>query len=131
MSLFFLRFLRSLFHGSGGGATSASSSTPAGYEPIGVATGISRTDYLRSLGNKREHERGHLDGPPPSDHQKVLNVDFSLESILQFKDEHREHTAHTSNQGFKRRHRVRPNYDNRKRSFLSARPVDRKQYLSL
>lgn len=53
-------------------------------------------------------------------------MDFSLESVLEFKDSHRIHTHDQPPPP----PRKRPNYDGRRRRFLAAQPAERRQCLS-
>ena len=89
-----------------------------------------RSNFFKSLvqtepQQQQNYETGFvaLKGAP-----EVKVVDFSLESLLQFKLNHAEHTAHENHE---EKHRLRPAYDNRKRRFGAVQPVDRKAYLIL
>ena len=67
-------------------------------------------------------------GERPQVEAKVKVVNLSMESLLEFKDAHVEHTAHEApapTSLFGRR----PNYNNRKRKLFAAQPIERKRYL--
>ena len=88
-----------------------------------------RQNFFRSLVQKDPQQQQisetgfvALKGGEP----EVKVVDFSMESLLQFKMNHVEHTAHAYHQ---EKHRLRPAYDNRKRRFAAVQPADRKSYL--
>lgn len=66
-----------------------------------------------------------VERPEPCSSRLIAN--FSLESLVRFKNDHVEHTAH---QAPREPVRKRPNYDGRKRKFLAAVPVDRTRYLN-
>lgn len=54
-------------------------------------------------------------------------VHFSLESLLEFKNDNLEHTIHHA--ASSPQPRKRPNYDNRKRKFMANQPSERKTLL--
>ena len=59
--------------------------------------------------------------------KEELRVDFSMESILQFQNEHLIHKTVSAPPAAPVR--KRPNYDNRKRRFLAAQAPERKRLL--
>lgn len=60
--------------------------------------------------------------PPP------VTVNFSMESILEFKSEHLIHST-IGHRGGGVAPRKRPNYDNRKRKFMAQQPPERRRLL--
>ena len=66
--------------------------------------------------------------PPDHAGSQTKICDFSLEALVQFKDDHCEHSAH---QVVPKPTSVRPNYDNRKRRFEATQPPERKTYLEI
>lgn len=66
-----------------------------------------------------------LERPEPGSSRKIAN--FSLESLIRFKNDHMEHTA---DQAPRETVKKRPNYDGRKRKFLAALPLERTKYLN-
>ena len=81
-----------------------------------VATGPSTNDVPPSTDDR----------PDGNDDGKTI-VDFTMESLLGFENEHLVHTAHVIPPAPPRK---RPNYDSRNRKFLSNQ-VDRRRFLAL
>ena len=59
---------------------------------------------------------------------KVKVVDFSLETLLGFMNDHQEHIAHRAEKEPSLIGR-RPNYNNRKRKLFASQPIERKKSL--
>lgn len=81
-----------------------------------------RKSFLKSLSKDEGDEN-----PPPNmvgARADPKNCYFSMESILKFKNSQLEIEANSKQTTF---HRARPNYDNRKRSFLAMQQPDRKK----
>ena len=149
-----LRFIRSLRDGSPAAASPAlpssgsppvtsspspssssrparpTSSEPLVAESLGVRAEGDRVAYLRSLVGNRSFEREVVEDAQSPSTQNVKVVNFTLESILSFKNDHAEHTMHARKPQPKAKIGLRPNYDNRKRAFMATQPTDRKRYLS-
>ena len=116
--LFFIdpRFFQSL-KGNGGNQTAPS--VDDAWKPP-----LARGSFLQSLGSK---DQGDQEVQSESK-VKVKEVNFTVESVAQFKNDHVEHTAHrvpppTSEIG------RRPNYDSRKRKLFAAQPLERRKCL--
>ena len=114
----YVRFLSSLSSGCNGTivapSSGASSGSDAGWSPPDVRGG-----FLKNL-IPQVQERASVE-------LKVVNL--TLESLLQFRDDHVEHTAHQAPPPQKLFGR-RPNYNNRKRKLFAAQPIERKRHLS-
>lgn len=81
-----------------------------------------RKSFLKSLSKDQGHEN-----PQPNmvgARADPTNCYFSMESILKFKNSQLEIEANSKQTAL---HRARPNYDNRKRSFLAMQQPDRKK----
>ena len=103
--------------------TIVATSRPAEDAPVGADD---RFVFLRRL--VREQGPQDVKVPAGSSEKKIVN--FSLESVLQFKDDHFEHAAHGKSEGIKPLG-SRPNYDHRKRQFWAIQQPERKQYLKI
>ena len=119
------RFIRSLVDRSDGQASSSPLplTNAAGEAACGPG---SRAAFLRSLGAASDPQRDVVQTPSNSN-RKV--VDLTLESVVRFRDDNFEHTAHLADEGSKQTLGRRPNYDNRKRTFLARQPPDRRKCL--
>ena len=93
----------------------------------GEAAAGSQASFLRSLGAASDAQGDVVDTPSKSNREVV---DLTLESVVKFRDDNFEHAAHHADQGSKQTLGRRPNYDNRKRSFLARQPPDRRKYLT-
>ena len=93
--------------------------------PKAASSSDSRKGFFKEL-KKEERELGDRDVALEKQNETVpLVVNFSLESLLQFKEDNLLHTtaALTSSAP----PRKRPNYDNRKRKFMSNQPAERRE----
>ena len=91
--------------------------------PKAASSSDSRTRFFKAL---KEEKLELGDGDLALEKQKVaVTVNFSLESLLQFKEDNLLHTtaAVTSSAP----PRKRPNYDNRKRKFMANQPAERRE----
>lgn len=119
------RFIRSLVDHSDGQASSLP--LPLTHEAGEAADGPgSRAAFLRCLGAASDPQRDVVQ-TPSKPNRKVVNL--TLESVVKFRDDNFEHTAHHADQASKQTLGRRPNYDNRKRAFLARQPPDRRKYL--
>ena len=81
---------------------------------------------MQSLGSKgQEHQEFQSESKV-----KVKEVNFTLESVVQFKNDHVENTAHRAPPPASEIGR-RPNYDSRKRKLFAAQPLERRKYLDV
>ena len=89
-----------------------------------------RQDRLKMRQLELMKDPGPKDVKVPAGSSQKKNVNFSLESVLQFRDDNLEHSAHKENEGMKPLG-ARPNYDQRKRQFWAIQQPERKQYLKM
>ena len=109
-----LRFFKgiSASDGSTGSRSAGSKGAPQTPVPIGDGSEMVRRNFLGSLGAASSKDRD-----PPY-------VDFSLHSILTFKD---DRTLHTALEEKKETKRKRPNYDGRRRRLWAMQPPERRE----
>lgn len=83
---------------------------------------VERREYLKTLAPVSGPSEG---GSGDGKFQKPVN--FSLESLLLFKDDNAIHTTLAKSVASTDFLRKRPNYDSRKRKFMAAHPPERRQ----
>lgn len=85
-----------------------------------------RQRFWKSIAPKKDIEQSIRSIVPvenlPREGSKLCH--FSMEALLQFKNDHAEHVAH---QTVPKPAPKRPSYDNRKRQFCAVQPMDRKK----
>ena len=118
-----LRFFKSL--GKGNAAAAARFPLESGQnQPERDAAASDRSPLETGQGERRRVflESSQFDGD-----ERGSIVHFSLESLLEFKNDNLEHTIHHA--ASSPQPRKRPNYDNRKRKFMANQPSERKTLL--